>query len=181
MIQRAVRAALLDRRLYKQLTFESSATADGVIIVAGIAAIIYLVEAVTAQVPLADWLLGVLQAAILAAASWLIMAFATWLVGSKIFHSTGSMESVIRMHGYAHVPLLALVAVPFVDNATLAQLIGVAATAWFLAALVQATREALDQDTQKAWMSVLLGYAVIFLVSLAFSAPFLAVQGLLSS
>ena len=180
MIQRAVRAAMLDRRLYSQLTFESSATADGVIIVAGIAAILYLAGAWASRSPLAEWPIGVLQSAILGCASWLILAFATWLVGSKIFRSSGGMESVIRLHGYAHVPLLLMVAVPLIDNGMAGQLIAIAATVWFLAALVQATREALDQDNQKAWMSVLLGFAIVFLVSLAFRAPFLAVEGLRS-
>lgn len=168
--RRAVGAAFFDRKSHTQILFDSSATADAVMVVGAVGIVISVAGWLLNPVLAFDLVPALLSALIAVLAQWLFQALATWLVGTKLFRGNGDPQTVMRLHGHAYLPLV------LTAFGTIAAVIG---ALWFLAALVVATSVALGLNTREGGLSVLVGYAVVFLVALAFRAPFVVVSALL--
>jgi hypothetical protein len=175
MFSRAGRAALLQRKPFTEAFFDTDAAADGAILVATVAAAVY----VGTLARLGDMgrfsFPALLQILIASVASWLILAVATWFAASKLFGSGGRPQIMIALHGLAALPLLLET---FGEAA--GGLIAVAGLLWYLVVLVVATREASDLETKKAAVSVLIGFAAAVLVRALINAPFVAFSALTS-
>jgi len=170
VIQRAFRAALFDRNAYNAVFFDGDATADAVMLVGGVHGVVYLVQAVTRAGVSLRLVEGLLGAIISGLASWLFLAVAVWFAGTRLFGGSAQMQTVIRLHGFAVLPLLLGI---FGASALV-----IAGVVWFLAALVVATSVALSLSFRDAVLSVLVGYAILFIVGLLFRLPFLVLGGL---
>lgn len=165
MIRRAVRAALLDRKVFNEAFFDDDAPADAAIIVAAVGALTYLGWWVRGITDLSiTGLFGVLIASII---SWLILAFATWFVATRLFGSSNRPQTMLAMHGLAALPLVLEVA-----GDAFGGLVSGLALVWYLVVLVVATREATDIDIRNAAVSVLIGFAVAALVRALVGVPF---------
>jgi hypothetical protein len=167
-LQRAFRAALFDRKAHNQVLFDASATADAVLLVAAVG----VAGLVLAMIRTTSFSLGflpaLLESVIGGLAQWLFLSLATWLAATKIFGGGADPQTVMRLHGHTYLPLL------LTGFGTVPAVIGVV---WFLGALTVATSVALNLANREAGLSVLIGYAIILLVGLAFRMPFTAVQG----
>ncbi len=170
MIQRAVRAALFDRRAYDAAFFDADATADAVMLVGGVHGVVYLVQSFVFAGFSFRLVEGLLAAIISGLASWLFLAVAVWFAGTRLFRGAAQMQTVIRLHGFAVLPLLL--------GVFAAPVLVIAGVVWYLAALVIATSVALSLSLRDAALSVLVGYAILFLVGLVFRLPFLVLGGL---
>jgi hypothetical protein len=157
IFSRALRGALFDKKAFEHAYWDDDATADGVILVAAVSAISYLVLTVLSGSIGAGAVLGILGAAVSGVAGWLILAACVWLAATKIFKAGGGIQTMMAAHGLAYLPLI-LTAVPI-------QLVQVAAVLWYLAVVVVATRAATDSTQKTAVLSVLVGYAVLVLLS----------------
>lgn len=167
-LKRAVRSAIFDRKVNTELFFDSDATADAVLLVAGIGAVVYF--GAVARVGLGAFsITGLLEAVIYAVVGWLILAVGTWVAATKLFEGSGQMQSMMRLHGHAELPLLL---------ALFGGLIGTLGLAWSLAAKVPATAEAGSLDTMKSVAAVLVGFALVVIVRLLFRLPFMALSSL---
>lgn len=167
-LKRAVRSAIFDRKVNTELFFDSDATADAVLLVAGIGAVVYF--GAIARVGLGAFsITGLLEAVIYAVVGWLILAVGTWVAATKLFDGSGQMQSMMRLHGHAELPLLL---------ALFGGLIGAVGLAWSLAAKVPATAEAGSLDTMKSVAAVLVGFALVVIVRLVFRLPFMALSSL---
>jgi hypothetical protein len=167
-LKRAVRSAIFDRKVNTELFFDSDATADAVLLVAGIGAVVYF--GAVARVGLGAFsITGLLEAVIYAVVGWLILAVGTWVAATKLFDGSGQMQSMMRLHGHAEMPLLL---------ALFGGLIGTLGLAWSLAAKVPATAEAGSLDTMKSVAAVLVGFALVVIVRLVFRLPFMALSSL---
>jgi hypothetical protein len=167
-LKRAVRSAIFDRKVNTELFFDSDSTADAVLLVAGIGAVVYF--GAVARVGLGAFsVTGLLEAVIYAVVGWLILAVGTWVAATKLFDGSGQMQTMMRLHGHAELPLLL---------ALFGGLIGTLGLAWSLAAKVPATGEAASLDTMKSVAAVLVGFALVVIVRLVFRLPFMALSSL---
>ncbi len=171
MIQRAARAALFDRNAFTAAFFDADATADAVMLVGGVSGVVYLVQALVFAGLSFRLVEGLLAAIISGLASWLFLAVAVWFAGTRLFGGNAHMQTVMRLHGYAVLPLL-LGMFPY-------RAVVIAGVIWYLAALAVATSVALSVSLRDGALSVLVGYAILFIVGLIFRLPFIALGGLL--
>jgi hypothetical protein len=169
MFTRAGRAATLNRRAFTESFFDHDAAADGAIMVALVGAGTYIGRLAWAGVLGRFSLQGLFQVVIGAIVSWLILAFATWFITSKLFGASGRPQTMIAMHGLAVLPLLLEIG---------GGLIAAAGLIWYLVVLVVATREASDLDFRKAAVSVLIGFALAALIRSLINVPFSVFSGL---
>jgi len=169
MFTRAGRAALFDRKAFTEAFFDDDAAADGAIVVAGVGAVSYLGRLVWLG-NLGSFTLSNLFAFVVAAVvSWLVLSFATWFSGSRLFGSGGRPQRMIAMQGLAALPLLLEV---------FGGLLGGVGLVWYLGVLVVATGEAADLDPKKAAVSVLIGFAAAVIIRAIIGVPFAIIGSL---
>lgn len=161
MFDRMMRAARLDRRLYTEVFFDNAATGDAVLIVAGIYGAIYLALVLGSNLGFSVIsFIGILLSGLI---GWLIVSGGLWLAGTKIFDGSARGATVVRLTGFTHVPLVLLVAAPFVGS-ILTDVVVAAALIWFIAAIAAAARVLFDFDTRKSVGSALLAVALWWVV-----------------
>lgn len=154
---RAWRGALFQKSAFEESFWDDDATADGVLLVALVSGSTVVISAVLSGSIRAGLLLGLIGGMISGVASWLILAACVWVVSTKIFKTGGGIQTMMATHGLAYLPL-GLVAIP---NAYAR----IGAVIWYLAVIVVATRVATDSNQKTAGLSVLVGYAVLAILS----------------
>lgn len=172
---RAWRGALLDRRAYAEAFWDNEATADGVIVVASVQAVIYLVAVIVTGAFSGGMILDLLGSVVSGVASWLILALAVWVSATKIFKAEGAIQTMMAMHGLAYLPTITAVIGIVSPSLSVVSAVGVV---WYLAAVTVATREAASATTRIAVLSVIVGYALTALISAVFRFPFTTVSAL---
>jgi len=186
IVQRAWRAATFDRSAFGDWLYGSSATGDAALLIIGVALLQYVAFLITGQARLANLVPGVLSAAISALAGWVFLGLATWFVGTRWFNGSGDMQVVLRMHGLAYLPNIVTVALILgggwgVLPGPVVTLMAVLVLVWYLAAAVVGTSVGLTQELRDAGLSVIVGMALLALVSLLFSGLLTGVGGLFGS
>lgn len=170
IFSRAVRGAMMDRKAFAEVFWDDDATADGVIVVASVAAVSFLIIALTRASISIGSIPALLQTAISAVASWLILAAATWFAATKMFKTGGGIQTTMATHGLAYLPTLA-----FVVPIAIVPVIGLV---WYIAVLTRATQEAVSSDTKTAFLAVLVGFAFMLIIQAIFRLPFTAASAL---
>lgn len=160
-VRSALRLASFDRQAARRISFDTTATADAVMLVAAIEAV--LVGALLATARRFD-LIQLLEAVILGIAGWLILAAAIWLMGTKVLKGSGEIEAMIRVSGFARLPLLAGI-VDYLTGRSIFSLIGLV---WHLALLVIVAGVVLGLRLKEALAAVALGAALVAIVQLVF-------------
>lgn len=164
--RRALRAALLDSALYREVAADPAATtqAFALVLLIGLAGSL---AAISAGVELA------IASALLAPVAWLVTAGLTQLIGTRVMGAsrTDAWERVARTLGFAHAPAIlgAFALLPYIGLAVLALL-----TAWRVAAMVVAVRAALELSLSQAIVTLLLSFATLGAVTVTLatiSAP----------
>lgn len=162
-LRHALRLSSFDRQAARRISFDSSATADAVVLVAAIEAVLVgVLLAVTRRFDL----IGLLEAVILGLAGWLILAAAIWLMGTKVLKGSGAIEAMIRVSGFARLPLL-LGIIDYLTGPGIFRLLGLV---WHLALLVVAASVVLGLQLKESVAAVALGAALIAVVQLIFGA-----------
>ena len=170
IFSRAVRGAMLDRKAFAEVFWDDDATADGVIVVALVAAASFVVVALTRASVSISSIPALLQTTVSAVASWLILAAATWFAATKMFKTGGGIQTMMATHGLAYLPTIAFV-IPF----AIAPVIGLV---WYIAVLTRATQEAVSSNTKTAFLAVLVGFAFMLIIQAIFRLPFTAASAL---
>jgi hypothetical protein len=170
ILSRAFRGAMLDRKAFAEVFWDDDAVADGVIVVAAVSVVSFLVVALTRASVSISSVPALLQTAVSGVASWLILAAATWFAATRMFKTGGGIQTMMATHGLAYLPTLAFV-IPF----ALAPIIGLV---WYLAVLTRATQEAVSSNTKTAALSVLVGFAFMLIIQAIFQLPFTAASAL---
>lgn len=154
---------------------------DAVLLVALVHAVVFIAGSLISGNLLRrpdNLVLGLIETLIYGVAQWILLAGATWLGGTKLFKGEAQLPTVIRVHGYAYLPLL-LTALAFIaPGGTMGSVIGVVAVVWFLASLIVASSVAMALGTKEAAYAVLIGYAVLLLARAILRLPFLAVSAI---
>lgn len=175
MIQRMIRAARLDVNVYEELEHDPTLTNQAMTVVALVAilagigsfiAALFVGDIVAAIVNL---IVGVIVAVI----GWAIWAWLTYFIGTRLFNGTATWGELLRTLGFAYSPqvLGILLFIPCVGP-----LLALVAWIWSVVAGVVAVRQALDFDTGKAVLTVVIAAAVALAFIIAVSAV-LAIAG----
>ena len=162
-VQKAMRLSFFDQRSARQVMFEHSATADAVMIVGGVYAIIIIVNFLTVG---AFDLFALLEGIIRGIAGWLFLSFAIWVMGTKVIKGSGDPQTMIRTSGFATLPLL-LGAFDFGWGQP-----GLVGLVWHLGLLVMVAKVVLGLRWIEAGAAVGLGAALIFLIQGLLGATF---------
>jgi hypothetical protein len=169
MINRVIRAAMLDVDLYEEVEADTSLTQEAlmVVILVSIAAGIggFLGGIVSGSIGGA--ILGLILAVVLGIVNYYIWAYVTYFVGTNLFEGTADVGEMLRTLGYASGPrvLSILGFIPCVGP-----LVGLVGAIWALVAGVIAVRQALDFDTTKAVITVIIGWVIVLIITLAIGA-----------
>ena len=169
MINRVIRAAMLDVDLYEEVEADTSLNQEALMVVilvsiaAGIGA--FLGGILTGRFGAA--ILGLIVTVVLGVVNYYIWAYVTHFVGTNLFEGTADPGELLRTLGYASGPrVLGILAfIPCVGA-----LAGLAGAIWALVAGVIAVRQALDFDTGNAVVTVIIGWVIVFIISLAIAA-----------
>jgi hypothetical protein len=171
MINRMVRAAMLDVDLYEEVEADTGLTQEALMVVVlvsvagGIGS--FLAGIFSGSIGLA--LLGLILAVVLGVIGYYIWAYVTYFVGTELFEGTADVGEMLRTLGYANGPRV-LSVLGFIP--CLGPLAGLVGAIWALVAAVVAVRQALDFDTSKAILTVIIGWVIVFIVTLAVSVVF---------
>ncbi len=182
-IDRMLRAAKLDARLFDEVKGDPNATKQALLIVLavsiaqGIAALIggiiagAMVSAVagatgvpgaaaSAGAMAGGGVVGFFGAIVFGLVGWVVMSFLAQIIGTKALGGTGTFQEVLRVMGFAHSPQV-LDILGFIP--VLGGLIGFATMIWRMVVSVIALRQTLGLDTTKAVILVVI-LVVIFMV-----------------
>lgn len=163
MFTRAGRASIFDRRAYTEAFFDNDAAADGAILFALVGAASYVAAIVKAGSVSAFGIRGLLEVVLGFLIAWLILAFATWFMATRLFGGSGRPQTMIAMHGLSPLPLLLEIG---------GAILGGIGLLWHLGVLTVATGEAASIDLRRSVVSVLVGFALAALVRALFRVPF---------
>ena len=172
MVDRMVRAARLDVRLYEEVEADRWAMGQAVMVVvlssiaAGIGGL--------GQIGIS----GLAVAAVMSLAGWYIWAWLTYMIGTKMLpepQTHADMGQMLRTIGFSSSPgvIRVLGIIPGLN--TLVQII---AQVWMLVAMVIAVRQALDYtSTLRAVGVCLIGWIIQFVVLVILFGLFMKMAG----
>ncbi len=165
MIDRMIRAARLDVDLYEEVEANPALTQEAitvVVIIAVLNTIGNIIGSLFLPVPISMAILGGVWSLI----GFFIWAWLAYFIGTRLFGGTADYGELIRTLGYAYTPRI-LGTLSFIP--CLGALLSLVGAVWALAAMVVAVRQALDFDTTKAILTVVVGFIVYLFVAFAFA------------
>lgn len=152
LVERMIRAARLDPELFNEVEKDETATGQAVAVVLIVAVCGVIGSALAGQQTQ-----GVVGAGVGALIGWLIWSLIVLGVG-KLLGGAADFGEVMRTLAFAYTPgVLQL----FAFFPLLGGLIGLVAAIWTIVATVIAVREAMDFDTGKAVLTVLIPVIVM--------------------
>jgi hypothetical protein len=164
IFNRATRAVLLDKELYKEVETDPSLDREALLIVVlaslagGIAA--FITSAFRQRFFIA--LLGLIVSTLIGVASYYIWAYITQFIAKNLYENETDIGELLRVLGYASTPRL-ISLVGFIP--CFGPVLSFAGWIWALIASFIGIREALDQDTTETVVTVFLGWLTIMILS----------------
>jgi len=166
-VERMIRAAKLDVRLYEEVEADKGAMgqAMAVVILSSLAAGIGSIGAIGVK--------GIIVITLSALVGWFIWAYLTYLIGTKILpepQTKSNPGELMRTIGFSNSPgiLRALGFIPLLGW-VLSFVVGI----WMLAAMIIAVKQALDyESTLRAVGVCVIGWIIYMVVIMAFMAIF---------
>ncbi|MCS7038910.1 MAG: Yip1 family protein [Anaerolineae bacterium] len=165
LLPRMVRAARLNAAFYNEVEADTSLNGQAllVVIIAAVASGLGgLLGGLFGGAGLTAGITALIVGILLTVLGYYIWAYLTLLIGTRLFGGTADLGEMLRVIGYANTPNV-LGFFSFIP--ILGGLIALVGSLWALVAGVIAVREALDFDTGKALLTVLIGWLVVFIIS----------------
>jgi hypothetical protein len=167
LFERMMRAARLDVSLYEEVEANTALTSQAATVVAIVAVCQGVGGAIGAAMsqdaggtnPIVALVLGIAGAFI----GWVVWSYITYWVGTGLFGGTATPGEMLRTLGFAQTPGV-LGILGFVP--CLGAIAGLVGAIWALVAGVIAVRQALDFTTGKAIMTVIIGWIVVFVITM---------------
>lgn len=164
MIERMIRAAKLEVSLYEEVEANpalNNEALQAVVLASVLAGLGAGLQTLTRPGGgIGGLIVGLIIGALVAVAGYLIWAYLTFVIGTRLFKGTADYGELRRTLGYAYAPN-AVAVLRFIPG--IGGLLAVLASLWALVAGVVAVRQALDFDTGKAILTVIVGWIVVFL------------------
>ena len=175
LVNRMIRAAMLDPSLYEEVEHDRNATTQALQVVVIVAIAGGIGGALWKLLTLSpiDAVTGLVGGILAALAGWLVWAFVTYFIGTRIFGGTASYGEMLRTLGFAQSPNVLAVfmgllgAIPLLGG-----LLRLALLVWVLLAGLIAIRQALDVGTGKAILTAIIGWVVMAIVVAIIAAVF---------
>jgi len=170
MLNRLIRAARLDISLYEEVEADTALTQEAitaVVIIAILSGIGTGLGTLIGGAGVGAFFVSLIVGVIVAVAGFFIWAFLTYFIGVNLFKGTADYGELVRTLGYAYGPnVLGLLAfIPIIGR-----LLSLAGSIWALVCGVVAVRQALDFDTTKAVLTVIIGWIVVIVITLLIGA-----------
>ena len=168
LVDRMIRAAKLDVKLYEEVEADKTATRQAllVVLIYSICAGIGSGIAVVWDEGVGRFFLSLFVGLIIALVFWLLWSLITYLVGTTVFKgpkTKATYSELLRTIGFAAAPgvLMIFVFIPFVGG-----VVSFLVWIWMLVAMVIAVRQALDFTTGRAIGTVVVGGIIYLVVAL---------------
>ena len=168
MVNRMIRAARLDVKVYEDVEADTGATfqAIRVVVLVGMASGIGLLGA-------GGGISGLILGLVSGIFQWVIWAYLTYYIGTRLLatpHTEATWGQLARTTGFAQSPGVLRV---FGFIPVLGPVIFVAVSLWQLVAMVIAVRQALDyESTLRALGVVATGFVILVVINVVLSALF---------
>lgn len=162
-IERMIRAVKLDPSVYDELEADRNATTEAFMVVTAVAFVSGLGGFISGIRNPGGAIAGLIAAVIFAVIGWVVWSYITYWIGTRLFHGTATPGELLRTLGFAYVPN-ALGFFSFIP--VLGGLAAFVGGIWALIAGVIAVRQALDFDTGKALITVIIGWLVMMAIGL---------------
>ena len=165
MFNRVVRAAMLDVNLYEEVEADTSLTQEAlmvVILVSVASGIGSFLAGLIGEGGIGAALIGLIFGMVMGVLGYYIWAYITYFVGTNLFGGTADVGELLRTLGYASGPRV-LGVLAFIP--CLGGLAGLGGAIWALVTGVIAVRQALDFDTTKAILTVIIGWVIVLIIS----------------
>ncbi len=170
MFNRVMRAAMLDVNLYEEVEADTSLTQEALIIVILVSiagGIGSFLAGLIGGGGIGAAVIGLIVAVVMGVVGYYIWAYITYFVGTNLFGGTANVGEMLRTLGYASGPrvLSILAFIPCLGG-----LASLAGAIWALVTGVIAVRQALDFDTGKAIITVIIGWVIVFIITVVVMA-----------
>jgi hypothetical protein len=167
LVNRMIRAAMLDPRLYEEVEHDQSATSQAMQVVLIVALASGIGGALWKLLTLSpiDAVTGLVGGILVAVLGWLAWALVTYIIGAKIFGGTATYGEMLRTLGFAQSPNVLLIFTGILGGIPLlGGLLRLALLIWVLLAGLIAIRQALDVGTGKAILTAIIGWIVMAII-----------------
>ena len=163
VLQRLTRIAKFDTSVFQEIEHDESANIEAGLVVV-VSSLLGAVGAALSGRGLGGFLVQFVVGTLL---NWLLWSYVTMLIGTRLFEGKANFWEMARTLGYANAPaaLGILNAIPCARG-----LVGFAT--WVLSLVIGflAVREALDLPTDKAAITVVVGWVVVLVVYIVLGA-----------
>jgi hypothetical protein len=164
LINRVMRAALLDKEFYKEAEADTNLNQEALIVViivsvaAGVGS--FIVNLFRGEVVAA--ILALIVSTVVGIVNYYVWAYVTHFIGTNMFKGEADPGELLRVLGYASSPrILSLFGfIPY-----LGAFLSFGGAIWALVAGFIGVQEALDLDSTETLVTVVLGWLAIFIIS----------------
>lgn len=163
MLARIIGVFKLDVKTFEEIEHNTSLTLPAAIIVALVALVSGVGNGLFNGFLDKSFSSGFLSSLISLFVGWLIWSAATWFVGTRIFKGEADLGQMLRVIGFAYLPMLVSI-IPCVG--------GIIGIIWTIAAVFIAIRQGLDLDNMKAFFTIVVGALCYLLLTAVFNAFF---------
>lgn len=169
MIGRVIRAAMLDVEFFRKAEVDTSLTQEALMVVILVSLIgsigSFIGGIITGSIGGA--LLSLVVALVMGVVNYYIWAYVTNFVGKQLFNADVNPGELLRVLGYASGPRVLDV---FSFIPCVGWVIAFAGGIWALVAGFVGVREALDLDTTKTAITVIIGWVIVLIVTAVVTA-----------
>jgi len=169
LVNRAMRAALLDKDFYKEAEADTSLTQEAllVVIIVSIAAGIGSFVGNLFGGKISAAILVLIISVIVGIANYYIWAYVTHFIGTNMFKGEAEPGELLRVLGYASGPRILglLFFIPCLGG-----ILSLGGSIWALVAGFFGVQEALDLDTTETLVTVVLGWVATFIINAIFTS-----------
>jgi hypothetical protein len=170
---RMMRAFRGEAALFEEVEHDENATTEALIVVAIAAISLGIGSALGATVAgqpsngVVRLVVGVINSLI----GWAVFSFVAYFIGTKLFHAEATWEEVMRTLGYAYTPMVIGIVgiIPILGG-----LVVLVALLWTIYLSFIAIRSALDVDTGKTILTILLSILPAGVIAALISLPLAA-------
>ena len=164
IVERLMRIARFDETVWPEIEQDESADMEAAVVVLVSSFLAALGSGIAGRGFIGAFVIRFLTGTLL---SWLLWSFLTMFIGTRLFDAETDFREMARMLGYANAPtaLGLLSAIP-----CLGLIIGL--IAWVLSLVIGflAAREALDLETGETIITLVVGWIIVFIVTLLLGA-----------
>jgi len=169
MVNRVIKAAMLDVEFFRKAESDTTLTQEALMVVI-IVSLIGSIGSFIGGIISGDFgsaLLGLIVALVTGVVTYYIWAYVTYFVGTQLFNADVDTGELLRVLGYANGPR-ALSILSFIP--CVGWLIVLAGGIWSLVAGFIGVREALDLDTTKTLITVVIGWVIVLIITAVVTA-----------